>query len=60
MASYASRRGGSLFGQRQGVPKSVRSARARKGHQKRASHLFVKGKAPGRKTTYRNSRGHLF
>ena len=58
--AYARRRGGRLFGTRRGVPRNVRAARARKGHKRRADKLFISGKAPGRRTTYRNSRGHLF
>lgn len=53
-------RGGSLHSRSQGVSPAVRAARARAGHKRRASHLFVANRAKGRATTYRRGRGHLF
>lgn len=59
-AKSASSQGG-LFTRTRGVSSSVRAARARKGHQRRAAHLYASsGAKQGRKTTYRRGRGYLF
>lgn len=59
--SRKTRQSASLIGgQTRGVSSATRAARARKGHQKRASHLFVSGNSRGSRTTYRKSQGRLF
>lgn len=59
-ASRGSARG-SFATRTSGVSPATRAARARKGHQRRASHLFAsQGAKKGRKTTYRKGRGRLF
>lgn len=44
-----------------GVSRATRAARARKGHNRRAAHLYASsGAKKGRRTTYRKGGGHLF
>ncbi len=44
-----------------GVSTAQRAARARKGHQRRAAHLYTGGNPKrGTKTSYRKGGGHLF